>query len=168
MSNLTAETTEPDPAATSLPNDGTVIKEGGDPPAPTDKEVVKAAVESEDTNGAAETKEEQSTVKSEAATDIKEEKSDKKAEENGVSGKNKERFDDNGILKTSAQIDETRKNYSKYDPAVLPATDDPSKIRAQVCNNVALLLPLATDSILQRSNSTSAMQTFQPTNTCGI
>jgi hypothetical protein len=107
-------------------------------------------------------------MKSEAATDIKEEKSDKKAEENGASGENKERFDDNGILKTSAQIDETRKNYSKYDPAVLPATDDPSKIRAQVCNNVALLLPLATDSILQRSNSTSAMQTFQPTNTCGI
>lgn len=132
MSNLTAETKEPDPAATSLPNDGTVIKEGGDPPAPTDKEVVMAAIESEDANGAAETKEEQNTEKSEAATDIKEEKSDKKAEENGASGENKERFYDNGILKTSAQIDETRKNYSKYDPAVLPTTDDPSKIRAQV------------------------------------
>jgi lupus La protein len=168
MSNLTAETKEPDPAATSLPNDGTVIKEGGDPSASTDKEVVMAAVESEDANGAAEIKEEQTTEKSEAATDIKEDKSDKKAEENGASGENKERFDDNGVLKTSAQIDETRKNYSKYDPAVLPTTDDPSKIRAQVCNNVALLLPLATDSILQRSNSTSAMQTFQPTNTCGI
>ena len=126
-----------------------------------------AAVESKDANGAAEIKE-QTTEKSEAATDIKEDKSDKKAEENDTSGGNKERFDDNGVLKTSAQIDETRKNYSKYDPAVLPTTDDPSKIRAQVCNNVALLLPLATDSILQRSNSTSAMQTFQPTNTCGI
>ena len=169
MANLKAEITEPDPAVTSLPNDETVNEEGGDESAPTDKGVALAAVESEDANGAAEIKGEQAAEKSEATTDIKEENSDKKADKNGSSGeKKKERFDDNGVLKTSAQIDETRKNYSKYDPAVLPNTDDPSKIRAQVCSNVALLLPPATDSILQRSNSTSAMQTFPPTHTSGI
>jgi lupus La protein len=162
MSNLKTETTEPDPAATSLPNDETVNKEGGDPSAPTGKEVVMAGAESEVANGAAEVKEEQTAEKSEAVTDIKEEKSDVKAEEK------KERFDENGVLKTSVQIDGERRNYSKYDPAVLPTTDDPSKIRAQVCSNAILLLRLATDTFIKRLNFTSVMQIFQPTNTCGI
>lgn len=35
-----------------------------------------------------------------------------------------------GVLKTTAQIDGV--NNSKYDPSVLPTTDDPNKIRAQV------------------------------------
>jgi lupus La protein len=168
MANLKAEITEPEPAATSLPNDDTVSKKGGDTSSPIGKEVIMPAVETKDVNGATEIVEEQITEKSEVAADIKEEKSDKKAEDDGDSGEKKERFDDNGVLKTSARIDETRKNYSKYDPAVLPTTDDPSKIRAQVCRNRALLLPSVTDSILQRSNSTSAMQTFPPTHTCGI
>ncbi|KAE9363639.1 hypothetical protein N431DRAFT_389686 [Stipitochalara longipes BDJ] len=134
MSNLKAEITEPDPAATSLPNDETINKEAANPSAPTDKEVVMTGAGSEDSNGAAELKEEQKVEKSEATTDVKEEKSDKKTEGNGASKGKKERFDDNGVLKTSAKIYETdaRKNYSKYDPAVLPTTDDPSKIRAQV------------------------------------
>ncbi|KAH8804726.1 hypothetical protein F5884DRAFT_822688 [Xylogone sp. PMI_703] len=42
------------------------------------------------------------------------------------------RTDANGVLKTSARsYDDPRKN-SKYDPSVLPETDDPKKIRAQV------------------------------------
>ena len=36
MSDLKVEATEPDPSATSLPNDETVNKEGGDSSAPTD------------------------------------------------------------------------------------------------------------------------------------
>ncbi|PMD47521.1 hypothetical protein L207DRAFT_159564 [Hyaloscypha variabilis F] len=136
MSNLEAEITEPEPgpAATSLSNDETAKKEAPEPTAPTDKGVVPANAESEDVKDAAEVKDEQKTEKSEATTGIEEEKSDKKTERNGSSGEKKERFDDNGVLKTSAKIYESdvRKNYSKYDPAVLPTTDDPSKIRAQV------------------------------------
>lgn len=168
MSNLKAESTEPDPAATSLPNDQTVNKEGSGPSSSTEKEVVMTATESEDANGAAEIEEEQSAEKSEAATGVKEEQSDKKVADPGASEEKKERFDENGVLKTSAQIDDDRKNYSKYDPTVLPTTDDPSKIRAQVCSNAVLLLHSATDNILKRSNSTSVMPIFQPISTCGI
>ena len=147
MSNLKAETTEPDPAATSLSNDDTVNKEGGDPSAPTDKEVVMAAAESEDVNGASDVKEEKTAEKSEAATDVNEEISDTKAEDSGVSSKKEDKIGNSGVLKTKAQIDETRKNHSKYDPSILPNTDDPKKIRAQVCSNVVLLLSSATNIV---------------------
>ena len=147
MSNLKAETTEPDPAATSLSNDDTVNKEGGDPSAPTDKEVVMAAAESEDVNGASDVKEEKTAEKSEAATDVNEEIRDTKEEDSGVSLKKEDKIDDNGVLKTKAQVDETRRNHSKYDPSVLPTTDDPKKIRAQVCSNVVLLLSSATNNV---------------------
>jgi lupus La protein len=142
MSNLEAEITEPEPgpAATSLSNDETAKKEAPEPTAPTDKGVVPTKAESEDVKSAAEVTDEQKTVKSEATTGIEEEKSNKKIERNGSSEK-KERFDDNGVLKTSAKIYESdvRRNYSKYDPAVLPTTDDPSKIRAQVCSNAVFI-----------------------------
>jgi lupus La protein len=147
MSTFKAETTEPDPAATSLPNDETVNKEGGDASAPTGKEGIMAAAESKDANGASKIKEEQTTEKSEAATDVKEGNSDKKAEEIGASLKKEEKIDDKGILKTAAPVEEGRKNHSKYDPSILPTTDDPSKIRAQVCNNINMLLPSTTDNV---------------------
>jgi lupus La protein len=38
---------------------------------------------------------------------------------------------ENGVLKTSAHQHEG-KNNSKYDPSVLPVTDDPKQIRSQV------------------------------------
>jgi lupus La protein len=147
MSNLKAETMEPDPAATSLPDDDTVNKGDGDPSAPTDKEAVMAAAESEDVNGASEAKEEKTAEKSEAATDVSEEISDTKAEDSGVSSKKEDKIDNTGVLKTKAQIDETRKNHSKYDPSILPTTNDPKKIRAQVCSNVVLLLYSATNNV---------------------
>jgi lupus La protein len=146
MSNLKAETTEPDPAAISLPNDDTVNKGDGDPSAPTDKEAVMAAAESEDVNGASEAKE-KTAEKSEAATDVNEEIRDTKAEDSGVSSKKEDKIDNSGVLKTKAPIDETRKNHSKYDPSILPATDDPKKIRAQVCSSVVLLLCSATNNV---------------------
>jgi len=61
--------------------------------------------------------------------------------------KKEDKIDDNGVLKTKAQVDETRRNHSKYDPSVLPTTDDPKKIRAQVCSNVVLLLSSATNNV---------------------
>jgi lupus La protein len=129
MSNLKVETTEPDQAATSLPNDKTANKEGGDPSAPTDKEAIMADSESKDTNGKAEV-EEKTEVKNKDATDVREEKNDEKANGNGTPQSKKQRTYDNGVLKTSGQ--EGRGRNSKYDPSILPTTDDPSKIRAQV------------------------------------
>jgi lupus La protein len=147
MSNLKAEATEPDPAATSLPNDEVVNKESGDQSAPTDKEAVMANIESENIKGGSEAKEEQAIGNSEAAEDVKEEKVDVKTEGSGATDEKKERIGEDGVLKTSAQIDYNRKNHSKYDPSVLPTTDDPSKIRAQVCSSSALLLHPATNDI---------------------
>lgn len=42
--------------------------------------------------------------------------------------------DKDGVLKTSPQkISKDRNNNSKYDPTILPETDDPQLIRNQVC-----------------------------------
>jgi len=52
---------------------------------------------------------------------------DHKEKKNGV------RTYEDGMLKTSRQVDENnRRNNSKYDPSVLPESDDASKIRGQV------------------------------------
>jgi lupus La protein len=144
MSNLKVETSEPDPAATSLPNDETVNKDGGDPSVPTDKEAVMAAVESKDTNGTTEVEEASTIEKNEATADVEEEKSDDKTEDNGAPQKKKQRTYDDGVLKTSGKVKENARN-SKYDPSVLPTTDDPGKIRAQVCSNMTLLPTRVTD-----------------------
>lgn len=110
MSSLPVEATEPDPAATSIPNDEAVNKEQGDSSAPTATEVV---AEDKQENGEAEKKEENGAAE--------EKKSDKPIE----------RKDENGVLKTSGTILEGRNN-SKYDASALPESDDPVKIRAQV------------------------------------
>lgn len=112
MSSLPVEATEPDPAATSIPNDETVNKEQADPSAPTATDIV-AEDKQENGETKAEKKEENGTVE--------EKKSDKPVE----------RKDENGVLKTSGRILEGRNN-SKYDASKLPESDDPTKIRAQV------------------------------------
>ena len=51
-----------------------------------------------------------------------------KKEKNGL------RTYEDGVLKTSAKEDATdRKKNSKYDPSILPETDDAQLIRNQVC-----------------------------------
>lgn len=55
-----------------------------------------------------------------------------KAEGSSKSEESKVRVYDNGVLKTSARTQEDPRKNSKYDPSVLPETDDPKKIRAQV------------------------------------
>jgi lupus La protein len=141
MSNIKVETTEPDPAATSFPNDEMINKEGGDPSAPTDKETIVADAKSKETNGKVEAEEKQmkeenrylKEVKDEKNEEKTDEKTEEKTEENGTTQKKNPRTYENGVLKTSGQVQEGRgvKN-SKYDPSILPTTDDPSKIRAQV------------------------------------
>ena len=128
MSDLKVEATEPDPSATSLPNDETVNKEGGDSSAPTDP---TAETESKPANG--EVKEEAVEKKAENGSDHKDENAGKKQD--------RKRYDENGVLKTTAKQDwDDHKNNSKYDPSILPTTDDPVKIRAQVDSCIALLL----------------------------
>ncbi|CZT00531.1 related to RNA-binding protein La1 [Rhynchosporium graminicola] len=127
MSDIKVATTEPDPSATSIPNDQTVMKEAGDSSEPTVKDIDMA--ESKPANGEAEVKEEASVKEdTDAKKDVKEEADEKKDVK-----QDKRRYDENGVLKTSAQVDwkDHRKN-SKYDPSILPTTDDPAKIRAQV------------------------------------
>ena len=133
MSDIKVETTESDPAATSISNDETVNKTGGDPSAPTDTDSVMAEVKSEKPNGAEEVKEE-------------EKKEDVDMEKNGEATPAKEK---NGDTKQESSEkynsrkyggDRDRKpwvkheNRSKYDPSVLPSSDNPKEIRAQVGN----------------------------------
>lgn len=134
MSNAPVETMEPDPAATSLPNDTTVNTEVVDSSAPTDIAAETAATEANGSIKAevepkVEVKEE---IKEEAAPDkeasaaVKGEKDEKKYDPS------KPRFYDNGVLKTTAQQDDFSQNNSKYDPSVLSASNDHEQIRAQV------------------------------------
>jgi lupus La protein len=147
MSALPVEASEPDPAATSTSNDETVSKETGDNSTPTDVEAVKTDPEVKPSNSASEVKSEKVEVKEEDV-DVKTENSDNK---NGATSNSKEvksedkeekkpkqRTYENGMLKTSARIQDDRKSQSKYDASVLPETDDPSKIRAQVRSNKIL------------------------------
>ena len=50
------------------------------------------------------------------------------------------RFYSDGVLKTSRREDANgnKRNNSKYDPSILPDTDDPNAIRNQVCLTRAL------------------------------
>jgi lupus La protein len=147
MSALPVEAAEPDPAATSTSNDETVSKEAGDNSTPTDVEAVEAEAEVKPSNGASEVKSEKVEVKEEDAV-VKTENSDNKdgatldskeiKNEDKEEKKPKQRTYENGMLKTSARIQDDRKSQSKYDASVLPETDDPSKIRAQVCSNKIL------------------------------
>jgi lupus La protein len=106
MSAPPVESIEPDPAATSLPNDDTVIKPAENGSAPTDKdaEIAEAKAEQGKTsNGAAKAEEKES------------------AEEQK---KDTSRPPRRQYAKSA--------NHSKYDPAVLEASDDAKAIRAQV------------------------------------
>lgn len=123
MSDLKVEATEPDPSATSLPNDQTVKTEVADSSEPTVKDTDMA--DSKPANG-------------EAA--VKEESADKNGENGAESKKDTRRYDENGVLKTNAKQDwKDPKKNSKYDPSILPNTDDPAKIRAQVHRRITLV-----------------------------
>lgn len=142
MSGLPVEATEPDPAATSLPNDQAINKDVGDSSAPSVKETVMADTEDKAANGTAEVKEEiaDKTGENGATSEVKEEQTDKKDENNR---KRKVRTDENGVLKTS-KWEYDGKSGSRYNPEVLPVTDDPKLIRAQVPRHiVSLILSLA-------------------------
>lgn len=135
MSSLPLETTEPDPAATSISNDETVNKENTDDSAPTDTTAIEtsapiekdAAVEdvaTKEANGSADKVTEES--KETPASGEAKEKNGNGAR-TYTSHKNPKL---NGVLMTTATVD--GKNNSKYDPSTLQPTDDPVLIRAQV------------------------------------
>lgn len=54
-----------------------------------------------------------------------------KAEENGEAKTETEQEKESTMLKTKGRLD-PEVNNSKYDPSVLPVTDDPQQIRVQV------------------------------------
>lgn len=136
MSDLPVETTAPDPATTSVANDQTVNMEGVEAAAPT-TETVDAAAPAEKSkdnkeNGAAEdVKKTEETI--EAKT---EDKDDAKTKKNGASSERK--YNNNKYDKQKSQRHNNYRNESKYDASVLPETDDPGLIRAQVCSGEAV------------------------------
>jgi lupus La protein len=116
MSGLPVETVEPDAAATSIPIEKSVQTEGGDASAPTD---TAAEVVANGANGS-----------TEAKVELMDDNKEKAPKENGKKEPRKRTYED-GVLKTSAQETEGENN-SKYDPSVLPVTDDAKQIRSQV------------------------------------
>lgn len=120
-----SEATEPEATAAAVPNDhpaqqedtnGTVDTAGNKSEAP------------EETNGSAQVKEEENGEVKEAV------KEEVKEEENGPNDNLKERKDrtyEDGVLKTSAEC-LPGENNSKYNPEVLPVSEDHDLIRAQV------------------------------------
>jgi hypothetical protein len=74
-------------------------------------------------------KKEEMEAKNGEITNIKEENDEKKVDTKGGGP----RTYDNGVLKTTRKVDDKDyKNNSKYDPTVLPETDDAKEIRKQV------------------------------------
>lgn len=116
------EAVDVDPAATSIPNDETANKNGGDTSAPTDVADLKA--------------------ESNAATAIGAEngdavKTDDVVESKPSNGEKHERKynNDRGDHRGGKGRDYERKPYknnNKFDPATMPVSSDASKIRAQV------------------------------------
>ncbi|KAL3418321.1 La protein-like protein [Phlyctema vagabunda] len=112
MSNIPVETIEPDPAATSIGNDETVNSEAVAAPAQADSTTDKDA-EAKKENGSEEkivAKDGETNGSSESKV-IRSTYEERKAEKN-----NRANY----------------RNESKFDPSVLPETDDPTKIRGQV------------------------------------
>ncbi|RFU24627.1 hypothetical protein B7463_g11720, partial [Scytalidium lignicola] len=106
MSQAEAEAVAPEAAATTLPEQQT---EGN-------------GVEAEKTQAA----DQNANANTEGGVEKAKDEGESKSHEPKV------RKDENGILKTSARSYENPRKNSKYDPSVLPETDDPKKIRAQV------------------------------------
>ncbi|TVY25363.1 La-like protein [Lachnellula hyalina] len=132
MSNIKAEATEPDPASTSISNDETLNKTEGDPSAPTDTDSVMAEASSEKQDGVAEAKKEETEdvnmEKNGEAITAKEKNGDSKQES---SEKDNSKINgDYGNREHKPWV--KHENRSKYDPSVLPDSDDPKEIRAQV------------------------------------
>lgn len=126
MSALPVEAVEPDPAATSLPND-TTMAENGDASAPTTEEPAATEVEAgKENDGAASNMD---VVKGEK--DVTDEKDTDMADAKSETTPKKLRTYDNGVLKTSVEQIEG-KNNSRYDPSILPKSTDATKIRNQV------------------------------------
>lgn len=130
MSNIPVETTEPDPAATSISNDQTVNKEAGDASAPTNTDAVMADTEQSKSNGPNEAK----TEKADVDMEKNGEEPPVKKEENGDSPKSKREYHDKKGYNN--RRDNYRKPYfknqSKFDPSVLPESNDAREIRGQV------------------------------------
>jgi lupus La protein len=112
MSDPKLEAVEAETNITPPTGDAAVKAEIDAAPAPKKVEEVKAESKDTEMNGG---------VKEE---DVKGEEKDEK----------KVRTYDNGILKTTRRADESGdfKKNSKYDPSILPETDDGAEIRKQV------------------------------------
>jgi lupus La protein len=117
---LPVEAVEADPSATSLPNDETLNKETGDSSAPTQGKDENIESKAEEASG---------------------EKTDAKTEEKKSNDRN-----GNGVLKNYAPPFEGR---SKYNPSILPVTDDAQLIRNQVLEST-IWLQSYTDSLQGR------------------
>lgn len=105
MSAPKVEDAQPEQSATTSTQDGTMKIEEEDAPATKSKDAdVQSESKNTEMNGA------------------------EKEEKNGI------RTYKDGVLKTSAREDtKDRSKNSKYDPSILPETDDAQLIRNQVC-----------------------------------
>lgn len=120
MSAADVESAQPEPPVASStqdkPKDEVVTEEGA------------PAIDAEDAN-----------VKTSSQAEEKKDSAEKKEE----NGRGRRTFKDaDGVLKTSPQkISLNKRHNSKYDPSILPESDDAQTIRNQVCFNRSWILP---------------------------
>ena len=123
MSNSPAKTAELEPATVSPNNEQSENKTADE----TDSLPAPVEADGQDTNGRA-----TEGTNGEGSEGKIEEKTEEKIATPDHTPEKKPRTYENGVLKTSAQESPERKRNSKYDPSVLPTTNDPKEIRAQV------------------------------------
>lgn len=133
MSNL--ETTEPDPAAISIPNDETVNKNGEESSAPTDVAAVMAEAQPE---AQKEEKIDTEMGNNSVANPTNENGDDASAKkENGNQKSEKKHYSEKRQYNNRNGDDrrggyQSRRNQAKYDPSVLEPSEDPVLMRGQV------------------------------------
>lgn len=135
MSGLPVETMDVDSSATSLPNDAPIKSEVAETSAPTDIAAETSTTEANESIKAE--VEPKAVVKDEVMKDAATESGSSAAVK--ADGEEKKKYDpsepryyENGVMKTTVQQDDTNKNNSRYDPSVLPVSNDHKNIRAQV------------------------------------
>lgn len=133
MSDIKVQAVEPDPAATSIPNDETINKPSGDTSAPS-LEDSATKLKTEDTaatktEGAVESK----TETTEASSENKDERRNDNSGRYNNSGRN-DRGGRGGYVDYGARKAARQKN-NRFNPQALPETDDAGQIRAQVCRH---------------------------------
>lgn len=136
MADLKPEAIEPDPAATSIPNDKSVVKEAVDTSAPTDITAEKAEVKQEGANGATNVESVDKPAGNGNKNGERPERRRERENERDSRSNHKRGGYNNSNHRGGNNHRQNRnqwKKNNKFDPTSKEVSDVPVAIRAQVC-----------------------------------